>query len=127
MDGITRKSDLPVGLTLPYHQNHLTFDFNGISLTIPSKVRYQFQLEGFDAGWLPVTQEPHATYSNLSPGAYTFKIKSSNNDGVWNQEPTTYSFVITPPFWQTWWFYILCVAAATSSLYGFYKARVQKS
>jgi len=121
----TQKFDLPMGLTLPHDQNHLTFDFIGISLTIPSKVKYQFQLEGFDENWSPITREASTTYSNLSPGTYTFKVKASNNDGLWNTTPTTYSFVITPPFWQTWWFYILCVMATTGSLYGLYKVRIK--
>jgi signal transduction histidine kinase len=122
---IPQNSDLPMGLTLPYHQNHLTFDFIGISLTIPSKVKYQFKLEGFDEDWSPTTREASMTYSNLSPGAFTFKVKATNSDGLWNNQPTTYSFLITPPFWHTWWFYILCVVATTSSLYGFYKVRVK--
>ena len=124
-DRESQHSHLPNGLTLPYHQNHLTFDFVGISLTIPSKVKYQFRLEGFDENWSPVTREASTTYSNLSPGAYTFKVKASNNDGLWNRESTTYSFVITPPFWQTWWFYMVCIVAITGSLYGLYRVRIK--
>ncbi|MFH1321282.1 MAG: SpoIIE family protein phosphatase, partial [Bacteroidota bacterium] len=89
----------------------------GISMTIPEKVRYQFKLEGLDKDWSPATKERFATYSNLLPGKYTFMVKACNNDGVWNKEPTVYSFVIIPPFWQTWWFYVLIILSAFILIY----------
>lgn len=93
---------LPVGLKLPYNRNHIIFDFMGISLSNPNKVRYQYKLEGFDTVWSPVHKETHATYSNLPPGKYTFNVKACNGDGVWNKEPVNFSFEITPPFWRKW-------------------------
>jgi len=96
---------MPVNLALPYTQNHLTFEFIGICLTSPVKVNYQWKLEGFDKNWSPISKKHEVTYSNLSPGEYTFKVKSSNNDGFWNKEPTTFTFTITPPYWETGWFY----------------------
>ncbi|MFH1320124.1 MAG: two-component regulator propeller domain-containing protein, partial [Bacteroidota bacterium] len=73
-DSIAKWHHLPVNLRLPYYQNHLTFDFLGISMTIPEKVRYQFKLEGLDKDWSPATKERFATYSNLLPGKYTFMV-----------------------------------------------------
>ena len=101
---------LPANLELSYHQNHLTFDFVGISFAAPEKVAYRYQLEGFDETWTPMTNQTDATYANLPPGAYTFKVQAVNNND-WNVEPATYSFVIKPPFWQTLWFYIFGTAA----------------
>ncbi|MCK4256000.1 hypothetical protein KAX35_03850, partial [candidate division WOR-3 bacterium] len=108
-DNISKKSGLPIDLKLPYNQNHITFDFIGISLTIPEKVRYRYMLEGFDKNWSPITKETYVTYSNLPSRKYTFNVKACNNDGLWNKKPLTYSFVIIPPFWRTWWFYLFCV------------------
>ncbi|MBN4049645.1 SpoIIE family protein phosphatase [Bacteroidales bacterium AH-315-N07] len=109
----------------PYDKNHLTFEFDGISLTIPEKVRYKFKLEGFDKDWSPPVKEKFATYSYLSPGTYTFMVKACNNDGIWNIEPVIYSFYISPPFWKTWWFYGLSIMFIVGSLYGAYRWRIR--
>ncbi|MBW8049432.1 MAG: SpoIIE family protein phosphatase [Cytophagales bacterium] len=106
-----------------YDQNQLTFNFIGVSLTNPNKVRYQYKLEGFDKDWSHEIKENFVTYTNLPPGAYSFMVRSCNNDGVWNKEPASYSFTITPPFWGTWWFYSLCAVAALSGVITFIKVR----
>ncbi len=111
--------------SLSHNQNNLTFDFFGNSLKHPSKVHYTYKLENFDQAWQPVTKTNQAVYTNLSPGKYTFKVKAANNDGVWNQVPASVSFEITPPFWRTWWFFLLAaiILGATGRLY--YRSRVQ--
>lgn len=86
---------------LSYNSNNITFKYNGISLTNPGKVMYSHILEGFDVAWSPASKERFATYSNLPPGTYTFKVISSNNEGVWNKEPATFTFTIDRPFWKT--------------------------
>jgi ligand-binding sensor domain-containing protein/serine phosphatase RsbU (regulator of sigma subunit) len=108
---------LPQNLSLPYNKNHITFDFIGVCQTIPDKVKYQFMLEGADSTWLPEGKELSATYSNLAPGKYTFKLKASNNDGVWNAEPIKFSFEIVPPFWKRMWFMILIGLMGISLIY----------
>ncbi|HEX8514950.1 MAG TPA: two-component regulator propeller domain-containing protein [Bacteroidia bacterium] len=114
---------LPINLSLPYDKNHITFDFVGVSQTIPDKVRYRFMLQNFDKDWLPEGKETSTTYSNLPPGQYTFLLKASNNDGVWNPEPVAYSFEIVPPFWKRPWFYIIAIAIGFSLIYAFIKMR----
>ena len=122
---ISPQADLPLGLKLPYYKNQLAFDFIGISFSIPGRVKYQYRLEGFDRFWVPVSEGSYATYSNLPPGKYTFEVKACNNDGVWNKEPTSFSFEITPPFWQTWWFYLLCGAMVAGSIFTLIKIRTR--
>jgi serine phosphatase RsbU (regulator of sigma subunit) len=77
-------------------------------LTNPDQVYYQVMLEGADEDWRPLTQATFATYSPLPPGKYTFKVKASNNNDIWNTTPVTFSFEINPPLWQRTWFIILC-------------------
>lgn len=115
-----KDAELPVNAIYTYDQNYFTFYFSGISHTIPEKVNYQFMLEGFDKEWLPITPESKVTYSNILPGEYTFMVKACNNDNVWNSQPAAYSFEITPPFWKTWWFYILCVIVGVSITYSYF-------
>ncbi|PLX23392.1 MAG: hypothetical protein C0599_04600 [Salinivirgaceae bacterium] len=101
------KHQLPINLKLPYQKNHLTFNYIGLSYTNPNKVFYKYKLEGLDQDWSPVTKNTEAVYANVPPGQYTFKVKSCNNDGVWNKAPTIYRFEVLTPFWQNTWFYII--------------------
>ncbi|MBN4081797.1 SpoIIE family protein phosphatase [bacterium AH-315-C07] len=121
----TRDTLLNQNAVLSYDKNNIRFDFVGVSLSVPEKVQYQFMLEGFDKTWLPVTQEQFAIYSNLSAGEYKFKVKASNNEGIWNERPVVQAFSITPPFWKTWWFYLVCTVTIGFAILQFIKMRLQ--
>ncbi|MGZ4117904.1 MAG: SpoIIE family protein phosphatase, partial [Bacteroidia bacterium] len=109
-----------------YDENHLTFNFVGVSLDNPEKVRYQYKLEGFDKDWAPgFTSANEAVYTNLPPGTYTFMVRAYNNDGIGNIQATEYKFYIAPPFWQTAVFYILVFVFAIFGLYVFDKMRTR--
>ncbi|OFY86383.1 MAG: hypothetical protein A3F72_11325 [Bacteroidetes bacterium RIFCSPLOWO2_12_FULL_35_15] len=118
-ESIDSISNLPVNLILPYDKNHITFDFIGICITSPNKVKYQFKLEGADADWFPPTSKTEATYSSLPAGEYTFHLKAMNNDGLWNAKDVTFKFTILPPWWKTWWFYALLIIIAVASVYSY--------
>lgn len=94
---------IPIALQLPYNRNHLTFNFTGISLAYPERVRYRYILEGHDPDWSPITTTDRVIYSNIPPGDYTFKIMARNASGIWTEEPLRYSFSIVAPFWQRTW------------------------
>jgi len=117
-DGRTAWENLPTGLRLPYEKDHLTFRFVGLSFAAPEKVTYQYKLEGVDSGWTSKTNRRQATYANIPPGSYTFKVRAANSDGVWSRKPATFTFTITPPFWQTTWFYVLCVVGLLGAILG---------
>ncbi|RMG42348.1 MAG: hybrid sensor histidine kinase/response regulator [Acidobacteria bacterium] len=108
-----------------HRQNHLTFEFVGISLAAPEKVRYQFMLEGFDETWQPVTSHSRVTYSNLPPGHYTFRVRAANAAGIWSENEARYSFTILAPFWATWWFYLATGLAAAGAVTAGYRHRVR--
>jgi signal transduction histidine kinase len=80
-------------------------EFAALNFTNSEKNRYAYKMEGFDEGWIYAGTRRHATYTNLNPGNYTFRVKACNNDGVWNNEGTTLSIYIKPPFWTTNIFY----------------------
>lgn len=109
---------LPNELVLPYNKNHLTFEYIGINLKTPEQTAYEYMLEGFDEDWSPSTFKTEATYSNIPPGEYVFKVKSVNNDGLWNAEATVFSFEIELPFWKKWWFYIFTLGGIGIVVYG---------
>ena len=126
VDSTSSWFNIPKNLKLSHKENHLTFEFFSNSLRNPKRVSYQYTLENFDRNWQPVTKKNEAVYTNLPPGQYVFKVKASNNDGVWNQLPAEISFEITPPFWRTWWFFSLAVLLLGLSGRLYYNFRVQK-
>ncbi|PJA07729.1 MAG: hypothetical protein COX70_05775 [Flavobacteriales bacterium CG_4_10_14_0_2_um_filter_32_8] len=110
-------SNLPEHLVLENDKNHLTFEYSAINLTFPEDIQYRFQLTPFDKKWYDATNKASATYSNLPPGEYTFNVIAGNEDGVWNQNPTSYSFKISPPWWQRWWVILLFTIFIFYSIY----------
>ncbi len=111
-------------LELPYTKNHLTFDFIGINLSNPEAVLYQWKMEGSDEDWSPPTAQHTVTYSNISPGCYTFMVRSCNEDGVWNKTPAKFTFTILTPLWRKWWFIALCGISFLGLLYFAYRKRI---
>jgi signal transduction histidine kinase/ligand-binding sensor domain-containing protein/DNA-binding response OmpR family regulator len=91
-------------IILDFDQTVITFEFVALNLTLSEKNQYAYQLEGFDTEWQLIGTRREATFTNLDPGIYTFRVKASNNDGIWNEKGTSISLIIQPPFWKTWWF-----------------------
>lgn len=106
-------------LKLKHHENTLTFEFAALHYAAPEKNKFKYQLVGFDKNWQESKGLSFAHYTNLSPGSYTFIVKASNNDGVWNDVPAQIGFKIAPPFWLTWWAYVLYVLMFSGIVFGF--------
>jgi signal transduction histidine kinase/CheY-like chemotaxis protein len=90
---------------------------------MPERNEYAYFMEGFEKEWNYVGNRNFATYTNLPPGKYTFRVKGSNSDGVWNEEGTSLIITITPPFFQTNWFRFIATIAVLLALYSVYKIR----
>ncbi|MEJ5225321.1 MAG: diguanylate cyclase, partial [Anaerolineales bacterium] len=91
-------------ISLNYDQSVFTLSFAALSYQISSKNLFQYKMEGFDRDWSPPRTVNHATYTNLSPGTYTFLVRAANHDGVWSETPARLEIEIRPPWWGTWWF-----------------------
>jgi len=124
LSGVRSWHQLPQELALPHDMNHVSFSFEALSFQVPEKVKYQWKLEGLDRDWCPVTSKTEAVYPNLPAGAYTFQVKASNNDGVWNEVPASFSFNIQPAWWGTWWFRSFLALSIIGLIVVFYKWRV---
>lgn len=96
-------------IMLNYDQSVITFEYAALNYANSQKNRYKYKLEGFDKDWNNVGTQRRATYTNLAPGDYTFKVKGSNNDGKFNKKATSVELIILPPFWKTWWFRLIVV------------------
>jgi signal transduction histidine kinase len=113
-------------LTLPYRDNVFSFEFAALSYANPQKNRYRYKLENFDPGWNEVdSKQGLATYTNLDPGKYVFRVQGSNSDGVWNDDGVSLPILITPPWWRTDWFRALCAAVALTLLWAAYQWRLR--
>ncbi len=120
-EAITQTHDL----TLSYQQSVLTFGYSALNYLQSAKNQYAYKLEGFDADWVQAGTTRTATYTNLNPGDYVFRVRGSNNDGVWNKQGTYITLHIIPPYWQTWWFRLLLLIGLLLMLYGIYRLRVR--
>ena len=105
-------------ITLAHHQNFFDIEFVALSFFSSSKNQYAYKLEGLDKDWVYTGTQREARYTNVSPGKYIFRVKGSNNDGVWNEQGASMQVTILPPWWQTWWAYSLYGMLALGLLYG---------
>jgi signal transduction histidine kinase len=113
-------------LTLSHRDSVFALEFAALHYADPDGNRYAYQLEGFDAGWVDTdARRRYATYTNLDPGRYVFRVRASNKDGVWNQQAATLTITITPPFWKTWWFRTLAVLALLAVFTAGYRMRIR--
>lgn len=93
--------------TLDYDEGFFSFEFAALSYTRPDKNLYRYRLEGVDQDWIDAGTRRFARYTNVSPGRYIFRVRGSNNDGVWNTVGASLEIVIVPPWWRTGWAYSL--------------------
>ena len=118
------------GTVLPYQKNYLSFSMEAITFTNPENVKYQYRMKGLRDGdaWSQPTKDPNVVFSYLPPGEYTFEFIADNGDGVWQDQPYRYSFVITVPFWKTWFFWVslLSIASVSIFIFYYYKTKAEK-
>jgi len=111
---------------LPPRVRDLQIDYTALSFVAPDKVRFKYHLDGQDRDWREVVNERRVQYSNLRPGAYTFRVIAANNSGVWNEQGDALEFSIDPAYYQTRWFQALCAAGGLGLLWAAYQVRVRQ-
>ncbi len=112
-------------IRVSHRESTLTFGFVGVSYTRPEDNRYSYKLENFDREWLQVGTDRKATYTNLNPGRYVFRVRASNNDGIWNETGASMRLTITPPFWKRIWFFLLVTISGLAGTVALYKWRIR--
>jgi signal transduction histidine kinase/ligand-binding sensor domain-containing protein/DNA-binding response OmpR family regulator len=111
-------------ITLPYKNSVFSFEFASLNYTVAENKKYAYMLEGFDNNWNEIGTNRTATYTNLNPGKYIFKVKGLNNEGEWSSKNIAIELTITPPFWLTWWFKLLAVVSVVGGAVAFYRFRI---
>ncbi len=94
-------------LYVAYNENLISFGFAALSYSNVQDNEYEYKLEGFDNEWINAGSRREAYYTHLSPGTYTFNVRAMNHLGMWSTDIKSINIIVTPPFWQTWWFRIL--------------------
>ncbi len=98
-------------IVLTYENNMFTIEFAALHFAQPHKNNYAYYLEGYEDHWIYTEGKRSVTYTNLDPENYIFKVKGSNNNGIWNEEGITLKIKILPPWWGTWWFRVLVLVS----------------
>lgn len=101
-------------LTLPYNKSNLSIEVAALSYIIPERNQYAYKMEGIDKAWVQLDRNRKIFYTKLPPGQYTFRLKGSNSDGVWNSHETRLNIEILPPIWATSWAYLLYILLASA-------------
>ena len=112
------------GLRLRPRTRNLQFEFAALSLTVPEHVQFRYKLEGYDDDWRGPVSAREVAYTNLPPRKYRFRVIACNSDGVWNEDGASLNFTLTPAFYQTHWFRILCVVSTFFMMWVTYRLRL---
>jgi signal transduction histidine kinase/CheY-like chemotaxis protein/ligand-binding sensor domain-containing protein len=111
-------------ITLSYSQSFISLEYAALDFASKDRKEYAFKLEGFEKDWNYVGRRTMASYTNLAPGNYTFKIKYKNSAAAWSPETDGLQIIILPPFWATWWFRIIALCTIVFTAYTWYKSRI---
>lgn len=111
---------------LNYRDNVLSFEFAALHYVYPERNQYSYILEGLDKKWNNAGTRRYVTYSGLAPGEYAFRVIGSNCDDIWNKDGIVLKITIVPPFWKTWWFYLMCFFVVMSITAVFFNNHINK-
>ncbi len=133
IESIVADSDEPVRSS-PFQQNPVfkagttkfELAYTALSFLYPQNVKFKYQLEGFDEDWIDAGVRRTAYYTNVPPGRYTFRVIASNNDGIWNREGSSVRFRLEPHYYQTFWFYALCLLLLAALSMAAYRFRIRQ-
>jgi PAS domain S-box-containing protein len=119
-------ADLAAPVQIPPSPRRITFEYTGLSLAVPGRIRFRYFLEDFDSSWSQPVAAREAVYTNLGPGSYRFRLVASNSDGLWNGPETAIYLNVAPAYYQTYWFRLSCVAIFIALLWALHRWRVHR-
>ena len=122
----THQHSVAAGLLLPAKTSHVQITFNALTLADPMRVRFRYRLDGFDRDWVESGAIRQATYTNLPPRQYRFRVSATSGDGTWSDPGVLLEFGVAPMFYQTRWFVALCVVALIALVYAAWGMHVRQ-
>ncbi len=111
---------------LTYKQNFFSFEFAALDYTQPSKVKYFYRMKGIDTEWIDAGHRRYASYTNISPGRYTFQARAVTRSGNVSCNTISVDIIVKPPYWQSWWFRTSVILAVLLILFGLHQFRIQR-
>jgi len=118
--------NLAGSVRIPPSPRRITFEYTGLSLAVPGRIRFRYFLEDFDNSWSQPVAAREAVYTNLGPGSYRFRLVASNSEGLWNGPETAIALNVAPAYYQTYWFRLSCLAAFLGMLAAAYRLRLRQ-
>jgi signal transduction histidine kinase len=125
-DSLVKGANESKKIILNYDENYFSFEFASLSFSNSDKNQYAYKLEGVDKYWVNSGTRHYAGYTDIGPGKYTFRVKATNSDGVWNEEGVSMIVIIRPPWWRTWWAYTLYSLLILTGVYAVYRFQRQR-
>jgi signal transduction histidine kinase/ligand-binding sensor domain-containing protein/DNA-binding response OmpR family regulator len=113
-------------IRLSHTDNYLSFEFSALDFKDQKYNKYAYMLEGLEREWISCDTRRYAGYTGLEPGTYVFRVKGSNNNGVWNTQGAALTIVIAPPWWRTTWAYLFYVLSTLGTIYAFYRYQIAR-
>jgi ligand-binding sensor domain-containing protein/signal transduction histidine kinase len=112
-------------IALGYEQNFFAFEFVALDFDNAANIQYAYKLEGLNDEWIHCGARRYASFTNVDPGEYVFRVKATNGDGVWGKNEAVMRISIAPPFWRTWWFYLASLGAILLAAYALFQYRLR--
>jgi PAS domain S-box-containing protein len=119
-------ANLAAPVRIPPSPRRITFEYTGLSLAVPARIRFRYFLEGFDSSWSQPVTAREAVYTNLGPGSYRFRLVASNSEGLWTGPETAIALNVAPAYYQTYWFRLSCAAVFVAVLWALYQWRIHQ-
>jgi len=119
-------TNLAAFVRIPPSPRRITFEYTGLSLAAPERIRFRYFLENFDNGWSQPVAAREAVYTNLGPGTYRFRLVASNSEGLWNGPETAIVLNVAPAYYQTYWFRLSCLAVFIALFWVLHRWRVHR-
>ena len=119
-------ANVAASIRIPASPRRIAFEYTGLSLTVPGRIRFRYFLEGFDRAWSQPVAAREAVYTNLGPGSYRFRLVASNSEGLWNGPETSIALSVAPAYYQTYWFVSSCVAVLIALLWAAFQMRIHQ-
>lgn len=113
-------------IKLRYFENDISFGFVALNFTQSFKNKYEYRLDKLNKDWIDADNSRTISYPNLSPGTYVFQVKACNNNSIWNEKGAQITLEISPPFWNTLWFYAFCILAISGVTYMIFQYRLRQ-
>lgn len=114
-------------IKVPYNKAVFSFSFTALEYISPRRINYAYYMEGWDKGWNNAANMRSATYTHLNEGTYTFRVKCTNAEGVWNPQEIALSITVLPPWYRSWWAYLLYIALLSGSVYMYFLYKMRQN